>query len=341
MTNAPLPAYEVVQSKSWIAAAVVLLSALAFAYADAFVTAFQAWLKPDYSHGFLVPFFSAYLIYRSWSDAPRKIRWPNLWGLLILVGGMGVFEIAGVIHRGKEWIQGLSLLINLCGVVVLLGGWSALKWAWPAIAFLIFMFQLPYSVEIALGGYLQKIAAIASEFVLQTIGLPTYRDGVVLHVKEHTLEVARACSGLSMLLTFLALSVGMIFIVKRPWFDRVLIVVASIPVAVVSNVIRISLTGVLYNVGGRELGDRVFHDFAGWLMMPIALLILWLGLKLLDWVFVPDLVRASREEVIRANAANPSLLFMHAIPGADVGKTKNSPATKAPLPAPAAAPPAT
>src|SRR5580698_1846562 len=162
MISAPKPAYETVRSTSWIVAAVVILSALAFAYANSFVTAFQAWLKPDYSHGFLVPFFSAYLIYRSWSESPRKIRWPNLWGLVILAGGLGLMLIAGITNWAKEWLQGLSFLINLCGVVVLLGGWSALKWCWPSIAFLIFMFQLPYSVEIALGGYLQKIAAIAS-----------------------------------------------------------------------------------------------------------------------------------------------------------------------------------
>jgi exosortase/archaeosortase family protein len=182
------------------------------------------------------------------------------------------------------------------------------------------MFQLPYKVEYALGGNLQKIAAMSSEFVLQTIGFPTYREGVVLHVKDQSLEVAKACSGLSMLLTFVALSTAVAIIVKRPWLDRVLLLVAAVPVAVIANVIRISFTGMLYSWGGRELGDKVFHDFAGWMMMPIALIILWLFLKVLDWVFVPEMVRASRDEVIRSNAANPSLLFMHSMPGADNGK---------------------
>jgi exosortase len=318
------------------------MAALAFMYLDSFQTAFKAWLKPVYSHGFLVPFFSAFLIYRSWSEAPRKIRWPNLWGLAFLSAGLAIFFVSGKINVGKEWLQGFSFVINLCGVVVFLGGWSVLKWAWPAVGFLIFMYQLPYSVEIALGGYLQKIAAMASEFVLQTAGFPTYREGVILHVKDTALEVAKACSGLSMLLTFVALSVGMVLIVKRPWLDRTILLLAAIPVAVIANVIRISLTGMLYSVGGKDLGDWIFHDFAGWMMMPIALAILWLLLRVLDWVFVPEMVRASREEVIRANAANPSLLFMHAIPGADNGKL-NKPAasvqtTKPTKPAPTAAP---
>jgi exosortase len=339
--SAPKPAHETVRSTDWLVAAVVLLVAIAFAYAKLFLVSFDKWLKPDYSHGFLVPVFSAYLIYRSWAEAPRKIRWPNLWGLAFLGVGLAIFLAAGEYNIGKEWLEGFSLVINLCGVVVLLGGWSTLKWAWPAAAFLIFMFPLPYSVEHFMTERLQKIAAVSSEFVLQTIGFPTYREGVVLHVKGQALEIEKACSGLSMFLTFVALSVAMVLIVKRPWLDKILILVAAVPVAVVSNVIRISLTGMLYTMGGKELGDRVFHDFAGWMMMPIALVILWLLLKLLDWVFVPEMVRASREEVIRSNAANPSLLFMHAIPGVDNGKL-NKPAVPAqPTKATEAAPTAT
>jgi exosortase len=332
------PAYETVRSTNWKLAAGVLLGALAFAYAPLFVYSFNQWLKPDYSHGFLVPLFSAYLIYRWWPEAPRKLRWPEPWGLAFIAGGMALFFVAGFYNIAKEWLQGLSLVLNLSGAVLLLGGWNALKWCWPALAFLLFMFPLPHKVEHALGWYLQVIAARSSEFVLQTVGYPTYREGVILHVKEHTLEVQNACNGLSMLLTFLALSVGMVMIVKRPVLDKVLIILAAIPVAILANIIRISLTGVLYCAGGKELGDWLFHDFAGWLMMPIALGFLWVGLKLLDWVFVPDQGKASREEVIRQNAVNPAHLFMHAIPGADTGKPGTPSAKPAAPSAPAAQP---
>src|SRR5580692_13180683 len=113
--NAPKPAYETVHSTNWIVAAVALLASLTFMYLDSFQTAFKAWLKPDYSHGFLVPVFSAILIYRSRSEAPRKIRWPNLWGLALLSAGLTVFLLAGNFNYGKEWLQGFSFVINLCG----------------------------------------------------------------------------------------------------------------------------------------------------------------------------------------------------------------------------------
>jgi len=124
---------------------------------------------------------------------------------------------------------------------------------------------------------------VASEYALQTLGYPTYAGGVILHVQDHVLGVEKACSGLSMLLPFITLAVGMVLVIDRPAVDKAVILLSAIPVAILANVIRITITGVMYNEGGRELGEKLFHDFAGWLMMPFALLVLWLELKLLDW----------------------------------------------------------
>jgi hypothetical protein len=84
----------------------------------------------------------------------------------------------------------------------------------------------------------------------------------------------------------------------------------------VANVVRIAATGVLYNEAGQELGDRVFHDFAGWMMMPLALGLLFLELKVLDWVLLEDLGQASREDVIKNVVAKPAFLFMPAFEAA-------------------------
>ncbi|MCI0700405.1 MAG: exosortase/archaeosortase family protein [Planctomycetia bacterium] len=322
---------KIVRSAGWIAAAVPLTVVLIVAYANLFAYSFTQWLKPEYSHGFLVPFFSAYLAWHWKQWAPERIKWPNTWGLAFIAGGIGLFLVAGLSNIAKEWLQGLSFVLNLCGIALLLGGWPTLRWLWPALAFLMFMFPLPYSVERTLGWQLQKVAAIASEFTLQTIGYPTYREGIVLHVQDHALEVEKACSGLSMLLTFVALSVGMALVVQRPWVDRALILVSAVPVAVFANVVRIALTGVLYNESGKELGDRVFHDFAGWMMMPIALLILWGELKLLDWVFV-NVSGSSTREDIKENAINPAYLFVP--PPPEKGRAPVSQAKPTSLPAP-------
>src|SRR5262249_45475007 len=155
------------------------------------------------------------------------IKWPEPWGLAFLVGGVVVFVVAGLTNVGKEWLQGFSLVLNLCAAVLMLGGWKALRWLWPSLAVLLFLFPLPLAVEHALGWQLQRVAAAASQFILQTLGYATYREGVVLHVQDHTLEVEKACSGLSMLLSFVAISVGMAMVVKRPWLDRAIVLASA------------------------------------------------------------------------------------------------------------------
>jgi exosortase len=323
------PTTETIRSPGWIAALVAILAALVFMYIPLFAYSYKKWLQPDYSHGFLVPLFAVYLAWHFRDRAPRAIAWPNVWGLAFLGGGAALYLFATLTNFAKEWIWGLSLVVNVAGLALLLGGWPVLRWLWPAVAFLIFMFPLPYRVEYALGGPLQRVAARGSEFVLQTIGYATYREGVVLHMKEHNLEVANACNGLSMLLTFVTLSVGMALVVRRPWLDRGIILASAIPIAIVANIFRISMTGVLYSEGGKELGDKLFHDFAGWIMMPMALVILWLELKVLDWVLLEDLGQASREDVIKNVSGKPAFLFMTAFQGpGNGGKPTNQPTEK-------------
>lgn len=306
------PTSATIRSPGWIGALVAIVGVLGFVYYPLLRYSFEQWLKPDYSHGFLVPLFSVYLAWKWKRWAPSDIAWPDPKGLVVISGAAVLFLLAGVSNIGKEWLQGLSLVLSLCGATLLLGGTAALRWLWPSLAFLLFMFPLPYKIESTLGWPLQKVAAVGSEFVLQTIGYPTFREGVTLHCKDHLLEVQNACNGLSMLLTFFTLSAGMAIVIRRPWVDKLIIVLSAVPIAILSNVVRISLTGVLYNEAGKELGDRVFHDFAGWMMMPIALAVLLLELKVLDWVLQEDLGKASREDVIRNVTSKPAYLFMPA-----------------------------
>ena len=314
------PTSETIRSPGWIGALVAIVGVLGFVYFPLLKYSFEQWLKPDYSHGFLVPVFSVYLAWMWKRWAPTDIAWPDPLGLAFIVGGASLFLVAGYLNIGKEWLQGLSLVLNLCGATMLLGGSAALRWLWPSLAFLLFMFPLPYGVERQLGWPMQKVAAIGSEFVLQTIGYPTFREGVILHCQDHILEVQNACSGLSMLLTFVTLSAGMILIVRRPWVDKMFILLSAVPIAIVCNIIRIAVTGVLYNEAGKELGDRVFHDFAGWMMMPLALGMLLVELKLLDWVLQDGLGKASREDVIRNVTSKPAYLFMPAFEKAEAAK---------------------
>jgi exosortase len=244
----------------------------------------------QYSHGFLVPAFSVYLLWsRRGRLTPTLVR-PSWWGLPILAAGLGLHLAGQYVYF--DWLSAVSLLPCLAGLSVLAGGWAALRWAWPAVAFLVFMAPLPYRAEVALSGPLQRVATLASTYVLQTLGLMAFSEGNVIRLGEVRLGVVEACSGLSMLLTFFALSTAVALVIRRPPLDRALVFVSALPIALASNIIRISVTAVLHETVGSRVADLVFHDLAGWLMMPLALGFLWAELRLLSWVLVPAKARA-------------------------------------------------
>jgi exosortase len=185
-----------------------------------------------------------------------------------------------------DWLDAIALLPCLAGLAVLFGGKAALRWSWPAIAFLAFMVPLPYRAEIALAHPLQRVATRASNYSLQTLGLPAVAEGNVIFMNETQIGVVEACSGLSMLVIFFALSTALTFVVDRPWWQKILLILSAVPIALIANITRITVTGVMHETVGHEAANLVFHDLAGWLMMPFALVLLWIELQIFARLFV-------------------------------------------------------
>jgi exosortase len=248
------------------------------------------WSDPQYSHGFLVPLFAAAVLW-SRREGWTKVRWqPSWWGLPVLALALALRLIAA--GSDIAALDAFSLLPALAGVVLLAGGWTLLRWSWPALAFLGFMLPLPFTIEAALAQPLRRVATVVSTYVLQTIGCPAFADGNIILIEDNRLGVAEACSGLGMLLTFFALSTAFALVVRRPLVDRLVLVVSAVPVAVAANVARISATGMAYYAWGQHsaTAHAIMHDLAGWLMMPLALGLLWLELRLVDRLFVQPAV---------------------------------------------------
>jgi exosortase len=240
---------------------------------------------PRYSHGYLVPLFAGYLLWARrgllWADSLR----PSWWGLPLLLAGLAL-RFAGT-YLFFDWFSAMALLPCLAGLVVLSGGWHALRWAWPAIAFLGFMVPLPHRLEVALAHPLQRLATLVSTYVLQTLGFTAFAEGNVIRLGQVRIGVVEACSGLSMLVSFFALATAVSLLIRRPPLEKLLIVLSALPIALIANILRITVTGILHKTVGSAVADYVFHDLAGWLMMPLALGLLWLELRLLAWVLVP------------------------------------------------------
>jgi exosortase len=257
---------------------------LLWAFGSTFVELTQAWADPQYSHGFLVPIFALALLYlRRQRLAIDQVQ-PSAWGFALLLAGLGLRLIGAFFHY--VWFDAFSLIPTVAGLTLLLGGFAAWRWAWPSVLFLAFMIPLPYRIATALSGPLQRFATVTSTFVMQVLGLPALAEGNVILVNDYSIGIVEACSGLRMLMVFFALSTGVIFVVPRHWIDKTIIIASAIPIALISNIFRVTTTGIMYQMGYSDLANAWFHDIAAWLMMPIGLGLLWVELKVLDILFI-------------------------------------------------------
>lgn len=245
-----------------------------------------AWSAPEYSHGWLVPLFAGVLLWlrrEPIGEATPTSRWC---GVGLLAAGLAL-RLAGA-YVGYPWADMVSLLPSLFGIFLLVGGWNLLRWSGPALGFLVFMYPLPGMMARNLLDPLQKMATIASTFALQTLGIAAYRENITIKIGEEGLNVAEACSGLRMATIFLALAVAVVLVTTRPWWERIVILLSAIPIAITVNMIRITGTGICYYLTGREDVLEFVHDAAGWIMMPIAMGFLFLEFQVLVNLFVEE-----------------------------------------------------
>lgn len=269
-----------------VLATLAALAGVVWAYWGTLVDIGEKWATdPQYSHGFLVPLFAGYLLWRRREQLAVGGFGPRWWGVGIVLAGVGLRFVGFVFYQ--PWLDAGSMLVVLVGITAAAGGRRALVWAAPALLFLAFIVPLPYRAQIMLGGSLQRAATLASTYVLQTVGVPAVAEGNIIVLTDTRLGVVEACNGLNMLVTFFALATAVAIYVKRSLIERLLIVASAAPIAVAANVARISLTGVLFEAQQGEWAQRVFHDLAGWIMMPLALCLLLAELYVLRKSLVP------------------------------------------------------
>jgi exosortase len=256
---------------------------LGWAYAPSFVSLVDRWMRDDnYSHGFFVPPICAIILWQRRGRLDARTFSPRWWGVIPLVALL--VTRAWLFERNDQWLEAASIPPAAALVVLALGGWRLLGWAWPAIAFSCFMIPLPSRFNNLLAGPLQTLATIGSVTLLQATGLPVISEGNVIIIGGERLEVARACNGLSMLLSFATLVTAMVVLVKRPIRERVALVLSIVPVALLCNILRISVTAWATHLSGHAVES--VHDWAGLAMMPVALALMWLEVRVLSWVFV-------------------------------------------------------
>lgn len=245
------------------------------------------WSQEDYQHGFVVPVFAVYLLWLRRDMIPPLGGRGSWWGLAFF--GLWAVMRWTAVYFNYGTLPELSMLPFFAGTALFVGGWQGLLWSWPAILFLFFMMPLPGAVQGMASEQLQRIATQMSTFVIQTLGIAAVAQGNVIQLAERPLEVARACSGLRMMMLFFALCIGAAFVTRRPLWEKLVMIASAAPIAVVSNGARIILTAVIYqfatlwpSVIDLDTAAEVIHAWAGYMMMPIGLLLLLGEMSLLN-----------------------------------------------------------
>lgn len=240
--------------------------------------------EPQYSHGFAIPLMAVGLGWYSRNKFLPGVARSNIFGLSMIVSG--IIGHVAAIYFYVEAIDAISFIVAACGTTLLIWGRRAFMALWSSVLFLGFMLPLPFQIERALSDPLQVLGASEAAWYIQACGIPAIAQGNIILMGDTQLGVAEACSGLRMLMVFFAISTAAVIVSKRTGWEKMLILFSAIPIALICNVLRIVATAIAHQSLGREIADLVFHDVSGWLMMPLAMLLLFLELKLLDVLFI-------------------------------------------------------
>ena len=268
----------------WLTLAVLAL-VTTWAYADTIAKIAERWAgDPQYSHGYIVPVFAAYLLYRRRAMIGGQIPKPSLWAFFALALAMSLrFGEAVYYYNG---LDPLSLVPAAAAVLLASGGRLAWRWGWPAAGFLVFMVPLPYRMQTLLSGQLQTLATQVSSAILVTLGYPAVTEGNVILLGEFRVGVVEACSGLGMVVTFAALSAGFALLIRSATWVKVALLAGALPVALIANIARICGTGMLLYADHSEAAQHFYHDLAGWIMIPFGCVLILIELWILDRVLL-------------------------------------------------------
>lgn len=286
------------------------------------------WTDENYSHGLLIPFIIGYILWSQRSNFARETARPGtfLGGGLVLLALLMLF--AGT--AGAElFMQRISLIPMLAGIVIFFWGSHLIKFLLVPFGLLALAIPIPTIIFNKIAFPLQLFASRFAVWTMSTWGIPVLRQGNVIELLPRgerqikRLEVVEACSGIRSLMTLLTLAVVFAYftspnandgddnpkrpwswLTSYPWWRSVIIVLSAFPIAIITNALRVSGTGVLSHYYGTEVADGFFHSFSGWVIYIVAFLMLFA----VGWIvdrFRPARYREKRKSESITDSASP------------------------------------
>ncbi len=263
---------------------------------------------------FLLPLLSQSQGVRLQAGGMALMIWGTLalllnWGVATVLFGIGTFAY-GIWPGQNDYVKDLGMVITLFGVVLALCGWDVMKIAWFPIAFLIFALPWPGLVYSWVAMPLQEIAAQVAVAVLQVTGVDSSVNGTKIIMTGHggqmrMLNVAEACAGLKSLMTFLTVGAAMAFLTARPLWQRLIIVISAVPIAIFCNTMRVAGQGLLDHYVNPEISQGFAHQFSGLIMLIPAFFMLLLVAWIMDQLFIEEIDDKSIATVRNTAAGQP------------------------------------
>ena len=253
----------------------ILAAFIIYLYRHIAVKLVEDWRDlPDFSHGFLIPFFAAFLL---WDKRKKLSSIPVIpsWGGLSLVA-VGLFVLLVGVLGADLFLQRTSFILLVAGIVWTLLGRGFVRETKFILFVLLLAVPLPAVVFNQITFPLQIQASILSTNLLQLVGVPVLRDGNVIQLPAMPLEVAEACSGIRSLMSLFTVAVIYGYFLEKENWRRVVLALSALPIAIAANVARIFGTGLCVQYWDPEKALGFFHEFSGWLMFLVSLACLYL-----------------------------------------------------------------
>jgi exosortase len=230
----------------------------------------------SWSHGFLIPLFSLYFVSQRKVDILNAKASPSYLGFVSLICCVAAY-IYTVKWLGFGYPRQLMVVPTALAVMLFLGGWRLLTYTWLPISYMVFAIPLPGSLYDQITIPMRNLASRVGGLVLNMVpGLEATARGTIIDVVYHgktlnpPLDVAEACSGMRLLMAFFALGVAMAYLHERPWWQRVVLLLSTVPIAILCNIVRVTVTGLIYVLGDPQYAQGFYHDMLGLAMLPLA-----------------------------------------------------------------------
>ncbi len=231
----------------------------------------QWYSDADMGHGFFVPAVAAYIVWQRREKLLSVRPAPTWWGLVPLI--WGALQLYAATLGAELFLARTAFIISLAGIVLLLGGWPVLRLTAFPLGLLFFMVPIPAIIYNQLTFRLQLLASSVAERSLSILGVPVLREGNILELANQRLSVVEACSGIRSLLTLAFLSLVYAYFFDRKVWMRGALLVATVPIAISVNALRVTLTGLMTE-WKPELAEGIFHQLEGWVTFMLGLLML-------------------------------------------------------------------